>query len=93
MITADKLRIYEKFGGDIDGFVRASVISERESITDKDWHLIAEILQSLSIVRTGLASADFEAQVQQRTINVAPDEQVRTRLFQLSKPKTQAQFS
>lgn len=88
MITQDKLRIYEKFGGDIDAFARGSTISERESITDRDWRLIEEIPQSLSIVQSGAASADFEAQVRAQTIDAAQDEQVRERLFQLSKPKT-----
>lgn len=88
MITQDKLRIFEKFGGDIDGFARGSTINERESITDRDWRFIEEILQSLLIVQSGAASADFEAQVRARTIDAAQDEQVYERLFQLSKPKT-----
>jgi hypothetical protein len=88
VITQDKLRIYGKFGGDIDGFARGSKISERESIADHDWRLIDEILQSLLIVQSGLASADFEAQARARTIAAAQDEQVCERLFQLSKPKT-----
>ena len=88
MITRENLRIYEKFGGDIDGFARGSKPSERESITDQDWHLIEEIRQSLSIVQSGLATADFEARVRARVIDVAQDKDVRERLFQLSKPNT-----
>jgi len=88
MITQDKLRIYEKFGGDIDDFQRRSKIDERESITGQDWRFIGEILQSLLIVQSGLASADFEAQVRVRAKDAAEDEQVFERLFQLSKPKT-----
>lgn len=88
MITRNKLGIYEKFGGDIDAFARGSKTSERESITDRDWRLIEEILQSLLIVQSGAASSDFEAQVRAQTIDAAQDEQVRERLFQLSKPKT-----
>ena len=87
MITQEKLRIYEKFGGDIDGFQRGSRIGERESITDQDWRLIEEILQSLLIVESGLASADFEAEVRAQATAAAQDEQVLHRMFQLSKPK------
>jgi len=85
MITLEKLRIYEKFGGDIDGFSRSKL---SESITDQDWHLIGELLQGLSIVQSGLASADFESRVRARTVEVAEDEDVCERLFQLSRLKT-----
>lgn len=88
MITRDKLRIYEKFGGDIDGFARGSKTKERESIEDQDWRIIDEILQSLVIVQSGLASADFEARARASLIDATEDEQVCERLFQLSKPKT-----
>jgi len=88
MIAQDKLRIYEKFGGDIDGFARGSKVGERGSIADRDWRLIDEILQSLLIVQSGLANAAFEAQVRARALDAAEDEQVFERLFQLSKPKT-----
>jgi hypothetical protein len=87
MITPEKLRIYEKFRGDIDGFARGSKLSEREFITDQDWRLIDEILQSLSIVQSGFASADLEARARARTIEAAQDEDVRKRLFKLSEPK------
>jgi hypothetical protein len=87
MITREKLRIYETSGGDTDGFARASNLSERLSITDEDWRLIEELRQGLSIVQSGLASADFEARVRARTVDVAQDEHVRERLFQLAKPK------
>jgi len=86
MITREKLRIYEKFGGDIDGWARASKLSE-QSITDQDWRLIDEVLQSLVIVQSGLASPDFEAQARARTADIAQDEDVRGRLFQLAKSK------
>ena len=86
IITREKLRIYEKFGGDIDGFARG-LKSEQASITDQDWRLIDELLQGLLIVQSGLASADFEAQIYARTIAATEDDQVRDRMFQLSKKK------
>lgn len=86
MITREKLRIYEKFGGDIDGWARTSQLSER-SITDQDWHSIDEVLQSLLIVQSGLASADFEAQARARTVDIAQDEYVCVRLFELAQSK------
>lgn len=87
MITQKKLRIYEKFNGDIDGFARGSSIDEQASITDQDWHLIDELQQGMTIIQSGAASAQFEAQIRQRLVDAAPDESVRERLRSLSKPK------
>jgi hypothetical protein len=84
MITREKLRIYEKYDGDIDAWARASTLRDKSSITDQDWHSIDQILQSLLIVQSGLASADFESQVRARTMDVTEDEYVRERLCQLS---------
>lgn len=88
MITGEKLRIYEKFGGDSDGFARSATLSERLAITDAEWHLIEEIRQSLFIVQSGLASREFEASVRARLHAVVEDEKVNERLCQLAKPRS-----
>lgn len=86
MITQEKLETFEKFNGDIDGFSRGSRPSEQDSITDHEWNLIEELLQSLTIVQSGSASAEFEAQVRARMVDATQDETVRERLFHLSRP-------
>jgi hypothetical protein len=86
-ITPEKLRIYEKFHGDIDGFARGGTLSEKQSITGEDWRFIDEILQSLVIVQAGLADPEFESRVQARLQGAAQHAQVLERLCQLSKPK------
>jgi len=87
MITSDKVRIYEKYDGDIDGFARSSKISELDILTDQDWRFIDEILQRLLIIQSGLGSTDFEEQARAMLMEAVHDENVRERLFQLSKPK------
>jgi hypothetical protein len=87
IITREMLRIYEKFHGDIDGFARGGKLGERLSITEKDWHFIDEILQSLVIVQAGRANPEFEASVRARLLGAAQDEQVFERLYELAKPK------
>jgi hypothetical protein len=86
MITREKLRIYENYRGDSDGWARASE-SDEQSIKDQDWALIGEILQSLRIVQSGLASARFETEVRTRALDSVEDEYVYERLFQLAKSK------
>lgn len=86
MITKEKLQIYQRFDGDMDGFSRGANLSEKDSITDQDWRLIDELVQSLTIIQAGLASSDFEAQVRVQISAAVHDELAEEYFLQLSKP-------
>jgi len=63
MLTREKLRVYNRFGGDIDGWARAPKTDDTSGMTDDDWRLICELLQALHIVRSGQASPEFTRSV------------------------------
>jgi hypothetical protein len=75
MLTLAKLKVYRSFGGDIDGWARASRGADSAGITDEDWFLIGESQQALSMVASGRASLEFRASVEQRLIASTADEQ------------------
>jgi len=87
MITAKKLRIYEKFNGDIDGFARGSTLDERDTIEDGDWFLIDKLLQALTIIQSGYATTEFAAEAHQRLAAVVRNEDAREILRELSTPQ------
>jgi hypothetical protein len=72
MITAEKLKTYKRYRGDVDAWARGSLFGSSDDITDQDWAMIDELLQSLTIVRGGLASPEFvaktNAQIADRTV-------------------------
>lgn len=82
MLTLDKLEIYRRFNGDIDGYSRSSM-DDRSGITDEDWRLIDELRQALFLVRSGQAAAEFAASVEHRLSYVAADEGTRQALREL----------
>ena len=82
MLTLDKLKMYRRFDGDIDGFARSRV-DDSSGITDEDWRVIDELRQALFLVRSGQAAAEFSASVERRLSSVAPDEQTRQALREL----------
>lgn len=84
MLTVDKLRIYELFDGDIDGWVRASRGQATTSMTDEDWYLINELLMGLATVKTGVASASYAQQVEQRLLACTADQATRSILYALA---------
>jgi len=84
MLTVDKLRIYEQFDGDIDGWARASRGQTTTGMTDEDWYLIDELLMGLATVRTGAASPSYARQVEKRLLACTSDQVARGILHALA---------
>jgi hypothetical protein len=82
MITDEKLTIYQRYGGDIDGWVRSAVPLEKALMTYEDWAAIAELLQRLAIVKSGRAAATYEAETNRRIAAKVTDEAVLQRLME-----------
>jgi hypothetical protein len=59
MITIEKIKIYNKFGGDIDGFSRGGKTSEENLFDDNDWSLIDEFEQDVKLISERLASKEY----------------------------------
>jgi hypothetical protein len=88
MITAEKLRIYRKFNGDVDMYARVSCGRGSQEIEDRDWSSIDEILQCLTIVHAGLASADYAAHTQAKLNALAENKEVQTQLLELARTQS-----
>jgi hypothetical protein len=65
MLTYNKIKLYIKFKGDIDGWARANK-QPSEEMSDKDWFLIEGLIQDIVLVQRGLASIDFANNLTQR---------------------------
>jgi hypothetical protein len=61
MITAVGVQIFLKYKGDDDAFSRSATKSEREQLSNNDWHLIDQLLTRIAIVRDGLAANEYSA--------------------------------
>jgi hypothetical protein len=66
MITAAKFKIFEKYSGDGDGFVRNGTKSEKECLDYNDWLVIDSMIQDLQLVINGLSSKTFENQINKK---------------------------
>lgn len=60
MITGYKIRIFNRYDGDIDSWARSGSKKEKLFMNDDDWYMIDTLIQDLSIVRKGLASEEFK---------------------------------
>ena len=80
MLTVEKVRTYEQFDGDIDGWVRAFQGKGKSCMTDADLYLINELLMGLAAVAAGLASPSFSRQVENKVLASTADEATRVAL-------------
>ncbi len=60
MITLEKLRIFERYNGDADGFVRTGTKTEKECLDNNDWIFIDNVIQNLNMIKNGVCSNDFK---------------------------------
>jgi hypothetical protein len=80
MITDEKLTVYRRFGGDIDGWVRVATPHERALMTDEDWADISEILLRLALVKSGQAADVYAAETKRIISAKVENEGVAKRL-------------
>ena len=66
MVTKNKLRIYERYDGDIDSWARTGSKREKSVMTDNDWHVIERLIQNVVLMKKGLASCNFSASLSQQ---------------------------
>lgn len=74
MITLKCIEIYEKYGGNGDGFLRCATSEERLLLNYRCWGLLDEFVQDLIIVKRGLASASFIELLDERLRKSCDDE-------------------
>jgi hypothetical protein len=85
MITAEKLRIYSRYNGDVDGWARVRAPDELGVMTDQDWADIDLLLQRFSIEKSGFAAASFFAETSRLIAEQVPDIAAVARLRELAK--------
>jgi hypothetical protein len=66
MITIEKIKIYIKFNGDIENWVRNDSKNEKSRMSDDEFFLIDTFIQDLRLVKKGLTSVQFENNLNSR---------------------------
>lgn len=76
MITQLKIKIYKKYNGDIDSWVRNGSKNEKLAIDDNDWFLIDSFFQEIHLVKNNLSSKEFEDKLNDKLNKNCENEQV-----------------
>ncbi len=66
MITQEKVKIYNRFQGDIDGWARRGSKKEKSIMSDVDWSLIDSLVQDIRLIQKELTSKEFSDALQIR---------------------------
>lgn len=62
MITIDKIKIFDSYGGDIDGFASVSRDSEKKLFDNNDWALIDSFYRDIELINKRLAVQTYVEQ-------------------------------
>jgi hypothetical protein len=84
MITAEKLRIYESYSGDMDGWARVRDASGLRAMTDQDWFDIGELLQRLSLQKSVPVAESYRAATAQLPAERVADSATANRLKEIA---------
>jgi len=66
MITLEKLKIFSRYNGDVDMWVRAGKFSEKKIMVSDDWYLIDNFIQQIGLVNKSLTSEKFKSDLNKR---------------------------
>jgi hypothetical protein len=84
MITEDKIRIYKKYSGDIDGWVRVHDKEEMRIMSDQDWYDINLLLQEIAGIKNGIASEAYAKRIEKDLTDKVNDEKIIKMLFEIA---------
>jgi len=59
MITLEKIKVFNRYGGDIDGLARNSRSSDHNLITDNEWSLIDNVFQDIELINKRLVAQTY----------------------------------
>jgi hypothetical protein len=60
MITKEKIEIYDKYDGELDGLKLIGGSKENEKINEKEWAIIYSLIQVLGLIKNDLTSVGFK---------------------------------
>jgi len=84
MLTLKKIGLYRKYGGDIDAWTRFGTPNEHSLMTDTDWYRIGELVQMLTLVKSGKASPNYARTIRAEARQAVESEDVLHELDSLA---------
>jgi len=83
MITVEKLKIFKKYQGDGDAFIRIGKKNEKRIMDYSDWRNIDELIQDIGLIKKKLASAEYEKSVSNKLRNYCESQSVMEELWEM----------
>lgn len=74
MITIEKLKEYEEYGGVYDGFYIQKVKKRKNLTSSEEWKLITQLIQDVFLVESNLASKKFAEDLERKLETNCNDE-------------------
>jgi hypothetical protein len=83
MLTLKKLKIFQKYHGDGDAFVRAAKNKELLLFEDSDWMEVGSLYQDAKIIKNGLVAESYRQEILKRMENLCDDKKTMQYLLEM----------
>jgi hypothetical protein len=83
MIAAEKVNVYREYHGWYDGYYIKTKSEPERLVSDKEWGLIDNLLQDLTLVRRGVAAESFKEDLNRRLKESCDNEETIKQLVEL----------
>ncbi len=84
MISLEKLKVYQQFNGDIDGWARSTKGTDPSGICDDDWYVIERLRSGLFLIDNEPCSQSYKESVFNELQEKTEDEATRNFLRKIS---------
>ena len=74
MITLEKLEIFVKYRGDVDGWVRSRDPREHAVMADEDWSVLMHLFSEVVSWKKGLVSEEYAQRIAARFESLVADD-------------------
>lgn len=84
MITQEKLKIFQSYGGDVDMWARSGSSKEKTTIQTNDWYLIESLIHEIKLSVKGQATRDFIQELNIRLQESCDTQQTKEQLEKIA---------
>lgn len=85
MINIEKIKIYKRFRGDIDSFIRTQNKKLEAVINEDDFRSIEELVQDYTIIKNNLASSEYKEKFNKKILMLCEAADLPTILVEFDK--------
>lgn len=90
MLTIEKVKLYNRWRGDIDSWARSGSRKSKSGMEDDDWYLIDRFIGDLTLIKNGHAAESYTKDLNDRLLESCDSQETINQIKKLVEQPTGA---